>query len=533
MGRRLKTFFFTIDLRSLGLYRLLLASLLVLDWLTRWPDLEAFYTSSGVLPVEAPLPRSGGDFHFCLLDGVRSLPMVQAAFLVGLACYVFFLIGYRTRAFQVGSFVVFTSVLSRNILIRDGSVVVIGTLLLWSLFLPMGRRFSIDTLLECQRGLNLKPSKESSPCSAPSFAAFAIVAQIGLIYFFTAGAKHGPSWKNGTALYYALSVDQFVTDFGRWVAAQPLPWIKGLTWGTLALEFAALPLILLPFGQPYLRRVLIVSMTLLHLGIAATMRLGSFSAAMICSYALLLSPRDWDLLKQCPGAAVVQRWADRTSSRITAFLHRLFGSQQITSSAQFPTADLRAPFTRVQWTATNLLVVLLFAAFTLDGFNLNLADWLGLQRVAEPRWARALVQVPLLPQDWELFAPDPMKNDGWWVIDGELQSGEKLDPLTGRAPNFDKPPDLSSRFDGLWRKYLNRIWLKKNYDYRLYFGRYLTRKNHRDAPEGQRLVRFDFYYVKEPTQPPGTPQPWPTERLHLWHHECYSSADPGRSESAR
>src|SRR5260221_3678787 len=191
MGRRLIQFYFTIDLRSLGLYRVLLGCWLVFDWFTRWPDLEAFYTSSGVLPVEAPLPRSGGDFHFCLLDGVRSLPMVEAAFVVGLICYLLFLVGYRTRIYQVCSFVFFTSILSRNILIRDGSVVVIGTMLLWSLFLPLGRRFSVDAILRSLRQLKGGPGATDPPVtsSEPSLAAFVIVAQIGLIYFFTAGGE--------------------------------------------------------------------------------------------------------------------------------------------------------------------------------------------------------------------------------------------------------------------------------------------------------------------------------------------------------
>ena len=542
MGQRLKAFYFTVDLRSLGLFRLLIASLLILDWTLRWPHLEAFYTSFGVLPVEAPLPRSGGDFHFCLLDGVRSLPMVQAMFLLGLGCYLLFLAGYRTRVFQVCSFIFFTSVLSRNVLIRDGSVVVIGTLLLWSLFLPLGNRFSLDEWLS-SAGQDATSTPGRKCASKPSFAAFAIVAQIGLIYFFTACAKHGPTWRDGTALYYALSLDQFATNLGRWLAGQSITCINCLTWGTLALEFAVLPLILFPFGQPYLRRCVVVSMCLLHLGIAATMRLGTFSAAMICSYSLLLSTKDWDMLIRWPGVAKVAHLASGLRARLEIFVTDLLGEHRIGSaqtSLSRPTPNESGSrssvflqrFALVRAIAVNGLAVTLFTSLTLNGFNLNIAGWLGWTRVPEPRWMRAMVQVPLLPQDWELFAPDPMKNDGWWVIDGELQSGEKLDPLTGRAPTFDKPPDLSSRFNGLWRKYLNRLWLKQNYEYRLYFGRYLTRKNHREAPDGQRLVRFDFYYVKEPTQPPGTPEPWPTERVHLWHHECYAS-EAGRSDVAR
>jgi hypothetical protein len=245
MRRKLNDFYFTIDLRSLGLFRLLLGSLLIWDWLARWPDLEAFYTSFGVLPVEAPLPKAGGEFHFCLLDGVTGLAMVQTVFCLGLVCYALSLVGYRTRIFQILSFIFFISVMSRNVLIRDGGVVVMATMLLWSLFLPISQRFSLDTLRRRNRcGPALQqpgiPFFEDHK-SKPSLAAFVIVAQLGLIYFFTAAAKSGPTWKAGTALYYALKTHQIVRPLGSWLASRPLALTKALTWGALALEFAALP----------------------------------------------------------------------------------------------------------------------------------------------------------------------------------------------------------------------------------------------------------------------------------------------------
>jgi hypothetical protein len=293
--RPLKDFYFTIDLRSLALYRILLASLLIGDWLMRWPDLETFYTSLGVFPVEAALPRSGGNFHFCLLDGVASLAMVRAVFCAGLLFYVLFLIGYRTRMFGVLSFLFFTSALSRNVLIRDGSVEVLATMLMWSLFLPMGKRFSLDALIEqLRRGEAQARPSEAGRCES-SLAAFAIVAQLGLIYFFTAVAKSGETWKDGTALYYALNMDQIARPLGRWLAAQPLALIKALTWSALAMEFAALPMTLAPVAQPWLRRLAILGLAGLHLGIAATTTLGFFSVTMVATYALFLMPEDWDL----------------------------------------------------------------------------------------------------------------------------------------------------------------------------------------------------------------------------------------------
>ena len=58
MTRRLRDFYLTLDLRSLGLYRILLGALLLHDACVRWVDLEAFYTARGVLPADvlAALP---------------------------------------------------------------------------------------------------------------------------------------------------------------------------------------------------------------------------------------------------------------------------------------------------------------------------------------------------------------------------------------------------------------------------------------------------------------------------------------------
>jgi hypothetical protein len=520
MPRSLKAFYFSIDLRSLGLYRVLTAALLICDWVLRWPDLEAFYTSFGVLPVEAPLPRSGGEFHFCLLDGVTSLVLVRVVFCFGLFFYACFLVGYRTRVFHALSFVFFLSVISRNLLIRDGSVVVLATMLLWSLFLPMGKRFSLDALLT-----KPEPLRDSlGQCCAPTLAALAIIAQIGLIYFFTASAKYGETWKDGTALYYALNQDQITRPLGLWVASQPLPLIKALTWATLSLEFAALPLILAPVAQPWLRRFAMVSLGGLHLGIALTTTFGFFSATMISTYALLLLPDDWALfsrLRSRWGSAGLITALARAQARLANCLQGGL-APGVGNHLYAPEPSWR---TKTRSVAISLAVAVLFSTFAVDAFNLNLTKRLGYNRVAEPRWMRAIILASSLQHNWELFAPDPIKDDGWWVIAGETEGGAQLDPLTGKEPNFEKPAALAKQYDRFWRKYLERIWLKKNHEYRLYFGKYITRKNHREAPEGQRLARFNFYYVKERTPPPGTPQPWPTESILLWRHECFPKAN--------
>jgi hypothetical protein len=120
---------------------------------------------------------------------------VQLAFAAGLAVYLGITLGYRTRLMQVLCFAFFASVLNRNTLIRAGADLVLLSLLAWSLFLPLGARFSLDA----RSGRRREEEAGRTPAHH-SIAAFGIVLQIGLIYLFTALSKWGPTWRDGSAL---------------------------------------------------------------------------------------------------------------------------------------------------------------------------------------------------------------------------------------------------------------------------------------------------------------------------------------------
>jgi antitoxin component YwqK of YwqJK toxin-antitoxin module/predicted DCC family thiol-disulfide oxidoreductase YuxK len=132
-----------------------------------------------------------------------------------------------------------------------------------------------------------------------------VVLQIGMIYFFTGLWKTVPmlwgesaAWLDGTAIHYVLHMEQSIRTPALWAREMPLWAIRCLSWGTLAIELAALPMFLLPWLQPLLRRVAIAVLLLLHLGIAVTLDAGLFSYVMVASYAVLLTDADWALLRR-------------------------------------------------------------------------------------------------------------------------------------------------------------------------------------------------------------------------------------------
>src|SRR5262245_17877183 len=107
---RLRDFWFTIDLRSVGLFRILLGLVLVAHWVNRWRWLEVLYTPRGVLPATAQAEVRGvvvsqtGAWPalgwWTPLEWLDFSPWaIRGFFLAVLACYLMFVIGYRTRLF--------------------------------------------------------------------------------------------------------------------------------------------------------------------------------------------------------------------------------------------------------------------------------------------------------------------------------------------------------------------------------------------------------------------------------------------------
>lgn len=514
--RPLADHFLQIDLRSLGAFRILLALLLLADVSLRRPHLEAFYTSFGLLPIEASPSRAAGEFHVSLLDGFASLAAVRAFFWIGSIALVALLVGWKTRASAIVAWLFYASVLNRNLLTRHGGDVFLVTMLFWAAFLPLGARFSIDALRPGARTASAETER--------TLAALAIVVQIALVYALAAFAKSGAPWLDGSAIAVALEFDQMRTGFGGWVASWPMPLLRAITWGVLLLEWLAAPAILSPWGQPALRRCAIALLASMHLGTAATLVLGTFPFAMIASHVLLLRAEDWALLGRAR-RRLFERGGTALRRAIAAAKGAAAAFAEWTTAVRDPSAS--APSIRsAARIARETAVALVFACVLLDSVHFNLRDRLGLGPLARPRLVAAILESTQLVHDWQLFAPHPSIDDGWWVVDAVTVSGRRLDPLTGAPPTFAKPEDLARRHDVWWRKVLYRLWLVDFADHRLELARWITRRHRRSHPYDP-LDNFRFYYVEERTRLGERPEALPPRRVLLWSHDCFL----GRSDA--
>jgi hypothetical protein len=148
------------------------------------------------------------------------------------------LVGYRTRVGTIGYWVLLVSMYNRNPALIFAADDVLCTLMFWVMFLPWGACDSFYSPLNTYQ-LQL-------PETVISSATFALMCKQYFIYIFSGAIKtKSPIWVDGSALYYALSFDQYLTHFGYFLLNfQPI--LKVFTQITLVLEWIGPLTILIP-----------------------------------------------------------------------------------------------------------------------------------------------------------------------------------------------------------------------------------------------------------------------------------------------
>ncbi len=293
----------TADPRSLGLLRIALGLLLIGDLVRRFPDLSAHYSNAGWLSNHFMLFRPMSSHLLSVYLAFSTPGEVELLAGFHLLVYVLFTIGWRTRVMHVLSAILLVSINSRNIAIENGGWVVLTLLTVWTMFLPLGRRFSIDALLASLKARRegtesaLNDRSEAPERTAPvvSLAVAALILQWITIYYFNVVHKTGSEWRDGTAVYYFFEQDRMVTTFGAAVREYlPLWAFKGMTYGALLIESAVTVLLISPFAIKYVRMIAWALVCMLHLGIDSVVQLGPFSYAMITVFFAFIPREFWD-----------------------------------------------------------------------------------------------------------------------------------------------------------------------------------------------------------------------------------------------
>lgn len=460
---------FGIDIRSLALFRIGLGLILLVDLFLRLQDLNVHYSDEGVLPRDVLIANHIGPWNVSLhlFNGTWQLQLVL--FILAIFFALALLIGYKTRLATILSWFFLISLHTRNPLIVQGGDFVLRVLLFWAMFLPLNACWSIDQWL----------SKKPFSKRIFSAATAALLLQVCFIYWFTALLKTDATWKQeGTAVWYALSIEQLSTSFGQMLLQYP-SLLKALTFATLYLEVFGPFLAFSPFWTGPLRFATVMMFIFFHLvGLNLTMELGLFPYVCSVAWIVFIPKWFWDLF--CTRAQI----ADPNNA----------------------------------WAPSRLSNVL--AVFFLVYIFLGNIRSLGYSDPIIPSELHTLDSLLKIKQNWNMFSPSPYRVDGWYVIPAKLRDGTEVDLFNNGSPvSWEKPPLLSATYKNeRWRLYMMNLFDDEDDVTLLNYAKYMCRQWNRSHSGEKHLVSFDIAFMlkRNSFENPS----FTYGKTILWHHKC-------------
>jgi hypothetical protein len=287
-----------VETSTLALFRIAFA-VVVLAWtVSLAPALYSFFADDGILPGHP----DGGRGAWGLLELNSSAAAVTTLYLLLLAGAICLAFGFKTRLAAVVVFVCLVSFARRDPWVLNSGDLLVVVLAFYLMLAPSGAALSVDRWLRARRRFWEFPRRSLWPLRL-------IQVQVSLLYFFAVWAKlRGATWNDGTAVSYALRIEDlerfpvpgFVTD--------SLLLVNLLTYGTLVVELALAILVWNGKLRPW---VLLLGVTL-HLGIDYAVRVGFFSYAALVAYVAFVPPET--------ASTWVYRLRDRTARSPLAWL---------------------------------------------------------------------------------------------------------------------------------------------------------------------------------------------------------------------
>jgi hypothetical protein len=431
---------------------------LLLDLLIRSLSIKAFFTDEGVLPISILKQYHWNDFYFSFHAMHGDLWLQIILFILNGIAIFLLLVGYRTRLLTFICWTFLVSLQNRNPFILQSGDDLLRLILLFGIFLPWGERYIIK-----------QPVRFSN--NHLSFSSIGYLLLVSSVYFFSALHKTSPEWHSeGTAIYYALSLDQIRLPIGTLIYPYPLL-LKSLTFIVYYIELIAPLILILPFPKKF-KLVGIIFIALLHIGISLTLYVGLFFLIGLIS-----------LIGLMPGLTL--NWIEQK-------LKINLSSENVihTSHSTYFIFELIHFFknTVISFIISYCLIL-----------NLSSLKWF---RYGLHSKVLAFGSALRLEQNWGMFSPYILKDDGYYVYSGLNTNNQLIDiKHPSQAISFSKPVPLIAEFESdRWRKYSENYAFKNNNYMRPFYCNYLLKKWNLENPENK-ISELTIYFMKEISLP--------------------------------
>jgi hypothetical protein len=470
----------TDNFRALSLFRLAFATYLICEAIpSDFAGLYALYGEAGVLPAST-LTWGGRSLEAPLLERALEAAGSQAVLMLIISAYALalgcFLIGFQTKLANAVALAIKSFLVMKNPYAASGADVLARLLLLWGLFLPLNRHWSMDAARY--------PHIRDRPWPLVPFLAMQL--QVCSVYLFAAMVKlQGEPWRDGSAVGMALSDNIFGgTVAGNFLLEHAPSVLLAATYAVVGFQLLFPLLLFSPWKQDEARAVAVGCAAIMHLSFIACLNVAGFP--FVCLAMLIaLVPDAWllqawpiftRLVGQAAALAAVSadrlawarhvaggvRLADRCSEFDGSARQTVVHSPDRLASSHLPRVGSSEVFWRTHPTeraaayspsTVTRLAVLLCGALAVLGLLGNIlsvskrwaGDWDTLDRV---------IAAAQIKQSWYLFAPVPTHYRWTYQVQASFDASDPIDavPLLGDIL-VAAAPEMVRFQSHRWQKY--------------------------------------------------------------------------------
>ena len=449
---------FSLDLRSLALFRITAGILILVDLAFRWSTLPEMYTGEGFFTHQVAndyytfeLGESWRSLSWSLYWLSDSVIFVQTLFATAAIAALFLIVGKWTRLATIISWVLLVSLHARNPLITTSGDNLFRMMLFWSMFLPLGARWSFDST-----------SKTADHDAVFSFATIGFIFQLFAIYFFPGVAKFNDIWISGDAMSYVLRLDIYITDFGHSMLNYPLL-LKLVSWVTLFAELIWVWTLFVPWKNGTFRLINMLVFCSLHIGVVLSMAIGLFSGICIVCWLALLPTFVW------------QR---RTEPRVLN--------------------NLNFKLISTPWIAVECFCAVILISIV--AWNVSNIENTVTRKLKTPMLVQ-LVRQAGVSQQFHMFG-DPPKVNPWFVYEAKLVDGTSVDIFRDEAVETKRPENgLDKQPQFHWRRLHRGAVHSRREIIRQPMLDYIVKRWNKTHDDRKQVVSAKLTYFKEPIGP--------------------------------